>query len=92
MNAVVQLHQPRAIDDVPATLRRIADEIEAGELDWPVTTAVVLLGHTDSERPASDGVLMQNNYWSTYGAGPRCDTFTVRGLMATALREWGHGE
>jgi hypothetical protein len=91
MTNIVQLRQDRPCNDVAATLRRIADEVEAGEHgDWPVTTCVVLLGHTDSEIPAGDGSYAQEMWWHTYGAGPRCDTFTVRGLIATALNRWDH--
>lgn len=88
--SVVQLHKPHAVNDVTATLRRIADQIEAGEHgDWPVTTCVVLLGHTDGEVPQGEA-LVQQTYWSTYGAGPRTDIFTVRGLLASAINRWGH--
>lgn len=86
---VIRLHQDKPCQNVPATLRRIADEIEANEHgDWPVTTCIVVLGHTDAEVPMEDGSLRQQNYWHTYGAGPRNDVFTVRGLMMTALNRW----
>lgn len=90
MSAVVQLHKERPCNDVAATLRRVADRIEAGEHgDWPVTTCVIVIGHTDAEVPGDDGIIMQQNYWDTYGAGPRCDAFTVRGLLQTVLGRWG---
>lgn len=86
---ILQLHKPKPCADVSATLRRIADQVDAGEHgDWPVTTCVVLLGHTDAEVPTENGDLTQASYWTTFGAGPRCDSFTVRGLMATCLRKW----
>lgn len=89
--SIIQLHQSKPCNDVASTLRTIADRIEAGEHgDWPVTTCVVLLGHTDNEVPIGDGILSQQGHWDTYGAGPRCDIFAVRGLMATCLRSWGH--
>lgn len=75
---VVKLHQEKPCNDVAATLRRIADEIEA-QTEWPVTTCVVLTGHTNSEVPGPDGTMMQENFWHTYGAGPRCDTYTAAG-------------
>lgn len=87
---ILQLHQPKPCNDVASSLRRLADQIEAGEHgDWPVTTCIVVLGHTDAEYPASDGMLVQSNHWGTYGFGPRTDIFTTRGLLATAIRNWG---
>ena len=88
---VVALHKPKPCDDVVSGLRGLADRIERGEIDWPVTTAVVVLGHTDAERPAGeDGVSLQQNHWDTYGYGPRTDSFTVRGLLATVIHnDWG---
>ena len=87
---IVQLHQEKPSDSVAPSLRRLADMIEAGEHgDFPVTTCVVLIGHTDAEVPGG-GEHRQANYWATFGYGPRCDSFTVRGLMATCLRDWGH--
>lgn len=89
--AVIQLHQDKpAADDVVAALRSVADNIEAGNVEFPVTTCVLVLGHTDSEVPCGDGDLGQSIFWRTYGMGPRTDTFTVRGLMATVLNRWGH--
>lgn len=86
---VVQLRQERPADNVSASLRALADEIESGKHgDYPVTTCVVLIGHTDSEVLIGNGELAQATFWSTRGYGPRCDAFTVRGLMATALRKW----
>lgn len=89
--SVIQLHQDKPVNDVAASLRRLADEIEAGDHgDWPITTCVVLLGHTDSEsRPDEEGWCWQRVHWDTRGYGTRTDNFTVRGLMATALQKWG---
>lgn len=89
---VIALHQAKPADDVSATLRRIADEVEAGEIEWPVTTAVVILGHTDAEVPQADGSLAERSYWATYAAGPRTGTFTVRGLVASAMRGWNYDD
>jgi hypothetical protein len=89
---ILQLHKPRPVDDVPETLRRIADEIEAGEVEWPVTTAIVVLGHTDAEVPVDGGALMQQNYWTSYAAGPRVDSFTCKGLLTSVLNRWNHGD
>ena len=88
---IVQLLQERpAANDVCKALRAIADDIEAGKVDFPVTTAVVVLGHTDTEVPCGDGDLGQSLYWQTFGVGPRTDTFTIRGLLATVLNRWGY--
>lgn len=86
---VVSLQQQApSVNDVVATLRRIADQVEAGEIEFPVTTAVLLLGHTDKEKLVGDE-LHQNTHWTTFGFGPRNDMFTCRGLMITALNRWG---
>lgn len=92
MTSVVQLHQKRPCDDVSATLRRIADQIEAGDIDWPVTTAVLILGHTDAETRVDDGALAEQSYWTTFAMGPRCGTFTVRGLVSSAIRQWNFND
>jgi hypothetical protein len=89
---VVQLHQPKPCEDVVTTLRRIADQVEAGELGWPVTTAVLICGHTDSEVPMDDGALAEQAYWTTYAMGPRTSSFTVRGLVTSAMRRWNHDD
>lgn len=89
---VVQLHKQSPCAEIPATLRRIADDIEAGDHgDWPVTTAVLVLGHTDAEYLVDDE-RVQRNYWTTFGLGPRADIFTVRGLLATVLSRWSHAD
>ena len=92
MSAVLQLHKPAPCEDVVSTLRRIADDIEAGDHgDWPVSTAVVVLGHSDAEfNNGTDRI--QQSYWTTYGAGPRADSFTVRGLLSTVISRWSHDE
>lgn len=89
MTEIIKLHQEQPTSDIPATLRRIADDIEAGKIwDNPVTTCVVLLGHTGPER-CVEGVMHEKSSWATFGFGPRHDTFTVRGLLASAMRRWG---
>lgn len=87
---IIQLRQERPIDNVSASLRRLADEIEKGEHgEWPVTTCVVLLGHVDSPgNPDDEGWVYLKCHFDTRGYGPRNDPFTTRGLMATCLREW----
>lgn len=83
---VTPIKKPFAPDDIPATLRTIADEIERG--DYGVkTTCLVVLGHTTS-RPAEDGGMLQRDDYELFGCGPRCDVFTQRGLLLTvATRE-----
>ena len=88
MTNIISLHSPKPADDISETLRRIADDLDLGKYEFPVTTAVLLLGHTDSEVPVGDGIMSQQTYWKTYGLGPRCDTFTVRGLIATCMTQW----
>lgn len=89
MTDIIKLHQEHPSSDIPATLRRIADDIEAGKIwDRPITTCVVMLGHTGAER-CCEGVLHDQAFWTTFAMGPRVDTFTVRGLMASAMQRWG---
>lgn len=90
--SVLALHKPAPCQDVVATLRRIADDIEGGELHYPVTTAVLIVGHADAERPMPDGALAEQSYWTTYAMGPRTGTFTVCGLVASAMRHWNYDE
>lgn len=89
--SVVALYQARPIDDVAHSLRRLADRIEAGEYDWPITTCIVTLGHTGAETlPDADNVIHHSYHWDTMGFGPRTDVFTVRGLLSTVLHnDWG---
>lgn len=86
---VLQLHKPKPCDSVVDGLRKLADQIEAGDPDWPVTTCVVALGHTGTEsNPDENGFCWQGVHWRTHGYGPRTDNFTVRGLMATIIARW----
>lgn len=88
--SVVKLFNPPPCADVVQALRGIADQIEAGEHgDFPVTSCIVVIGHTDQE--TQDGeTRYQRSYWHSYGLGPRSDSFTLRGLLATVLQRWGH--
>ena len=90
MSNIISLIQPKSADDVVKALRKVADEIEAGDVEFPVTTCCVVLGHTDAEVTMGDGDLGQSIFWRTYGMGPRGDAFTIRGLLATVLNRWGH--
>jgi hypothetical protein len=80
-DVVTPIRKPFAPDDIPSTLRRIADEVEKDEHGL-VTTCLVVMGHTE-ERPAADGEKLQSNRYKLYGCGPRCDSFTTRGLLLT---------
>ena len=91
MTNVLTLHQERPVSDVPRVLRQIADEIDAGDIDFPITTAVLVVGHVGGEIPEGMALFSEVN-WQTYGFGPRSDVFSVRGLMATALNRWGHDD
>lgn len=91
MSNIVELKKPFAPDDIPATLRRIADEVEKGEFGL-MTTCVIALGHT-ADRPSGDGWKVQSERYQLFGCGPRCDMFTVRGLLLTvATQELDGGE
>lgn len=65
-----------------STLRRIADEIEAGDYGL-MTTCLVVLGHTE-ERVVDNGDKEQRSDFELFGCGPRCDSFTTKGLLLTA--------
>ena len=80
--SVVPIRQPVGAENIPATLRRIADHLETGEHGL-VTTCLVVTGHT-TDRPAEDGQIMQAGTFDLFGLGPRTDIFTVRGLLLTA--------
>lgn len=85
MSNVVAIQKPFAPDDIPQTLRRIADEIEAGEHGlW--TTCLVVLGHTEASI-ADSGDKLQRDDYELFGCGPRCDIFTTRGLLLTAATQ-----
>lgn len=81
-NGVIDLASRRATaPDIVAGLRSLADEIEAKGADAPVTTCVVLLGHTWVEGDQPNASL------GKYVFGPRTDPFTVQGLESLALSQ-----
>lgn len=82
---ILKLHQGVPADDIAATLRQLADDIEAGERGV-VTTAIVCLGHTLADFK-EDGMVVSGYDADTFAFGPRADVFTVRGLMVTCLKE-----
>lgn len=85
MSNVVEIKKPFAPDDIVDGLRKLADRIEAGEYGLK-TTCLVVLGHT-GERIADNGDLMHGSEYELFGYGPRCDTFTTRGLLLTAATQ-----
>jgi hypothetical protein len=87
MTNVLELRKPEPCEDIVATLRVIADEIESGEHEvakWPATSAVLIFGH-ETQRPDGEDVVMRRTRWTTHGFGPRNDVFTLRGLIATVI-------
>jgi hypothetical protein len=82
---IAPIRKPFAAEEIPATLRTIADEVEAGKYGL-MTTCVVVLGHTD-QRPGDDGWRLLRDRFRFFGAGPRTDLFTVRGLLLTAATQ-----
>ena len=82
---VVQLHKPFAPDDMVDGLRKLADQIEAGEYGLR-TTCLVVLGHT-ADKPGESSKEEEVEY-DVFGYGPRCDTFTTRGLLLTAATKF----
>lgn len=85
MSNIVPISKPFAPDDIPSTLRRIADEFEKDEYGL-MTTCLVVLGHTE-DKPAEDGGKLQRERHELFGCGPRCDAFTIRGLLLTVATQ-----
>ena len=85
MENVVSLAAARPdFEDVVATLRSIADDLEKGEIEMPVTTAVLLLGSTSQRKCEQCEDFEVGSSHIVYAMGPRTDPFTVRGLLTTA--------
>ncbi len=85
---VITLHPIPKQNDIVEGLRNLADAIEAGTVeDMPViTTVVCLLGHTDSKLE-EDGSIGRYIDFDRYAWGPRCDSFTIGGLLAYAAKQ-----
>jgi CobQ-like glutamine amidotransferase family enzyme len=81
MTNVIELKKPIVADDIIAGLRGLADRIESGEVEGPITTAMVILGHTWETREGDD--IGHHGWTDSYAFGPRCDLFTCRGLIAS---------
>jgi hypothetical protein len=82
---IVSISKPFAPDDICAGLRKLADQVEAGEYGLK-TTCLVVLGHTE-DRPESNGDKTHCSDYEMFGYGPRCDTFTTRGLLLTVATQ-----
>jgi hypothetical protein len=82
---IVSIQKPFAPDDIVAGLRKLADKIEAGDYDLR-TTCLVVLGHTE-DRTEETGDKAHCSDFELFGYGPRCDTFTTRGLLLTAATQ-----
>jgi hypothetical protein len=84
---VVPVTKPAATaDDVVAGLRRIADQVEAGDFDL-VTSCAVVLGHTEEKPGDKPGFTVVGEQVDVFGLGPRHDPFTVRGLLMSGVME-----
>ncbi len=90
LTVVVPIRPQHEADDIVQALRNIADDIEAGEFDL-VTTAVVVLGHTETVG-SGDGYTTELERCELFGVGPRHDIFTVRGLLSTAITRFANGD
>lgn len=84
MTNVVEIKKPWAPEDIVKGLRNLADEIEAGEIAL-TTTCIVALGHTTDHREGDE--IMRGSSYSLFGFGPRCDTFTMRGLLLSVATQ-----
>jgi hypothetical protein len=86
---IVSLHKPPMQEDIIRGLRNLADKLEqegAEAYDMPVvSTVVVVMGHSEV-KPAEDGDLAHTTWLETFAWGPRCDIFTMRGLLVSATK------
>ena len=86
MSNVVPLARPTG-DNIPAALRAIADDIEAG--DYSFTPSMAVLVFADEESTASEGSLSV----SLHGLGVRCHSqLVVLGLLQSAIGNMQGGE
>lgn len=81
---VIELHPAAPLEDIAATLRRIADDYERGEYGL-ITTAVLCLAH-NTEKTA-DGLVHSDPVLDVFAFGPRSDYFTTAGVLAKALED-----
>ncbi len=79
---VIKLHPAAPLEDVAATLRRIADEYERGKYGL-ATTAVLCLAH-NTEKSVGDLIESEPKI-EVFAFGPRSDYFPTSGVLAKAL-------
>ena len=74
--------------DIVKGLRNLADLIETKSDDVPavISTCVVILGHTE-KKLLDNNEIEHSSIWDRWCWGPRNDIFTIRGLLATVLRD-----
>lgn len=85
MTNVLSIKKLIPADDIARGLRRLADGIEAGtEVDWPITTCIVVIGHT--QQSVDGDTIEDQSFVESYGFGPRCDDFTKVGLLTRAMK------
>lgn len=89
---VVELHPKLGADDIVIGLRKIADEIEAGQYRMQPNMCAVVLG-CETTRRDMDGHRVFHD-WQTHGLGERCASiFATRGLLLSAASAFdGPGE
>lgn len=87
--SVVELRKEPEWRDIPATLRRIADEIEAGEHECSIAVLVLADERTIKQR---DGGMVHEHGWRTYGMGNAESQFVAKGVLATALNRFDSDE
>ena len=85
MTNITPIKKPFAPDDIVGGLRKLADQIEAGDYGLR-TTCLVVLGHTGESMDCS-GDRVHGSDYEMFGYGPRCDTFTTRGLLLTVATQ-----
>lgn len=85
MSEVVDLRLKPEYHNISQTLRRIADEIEAGDFGFMPSSAVLVIGSTKNGGTKGDEVL-EGYTFETFGMGERSDVFTINGLLAVAMR------
>lgn len=85
MTNIVPIQKPFAPDDIVGGLRKLADQIEAGDYGLR-TTCLVVLGHT-GDSIDGNGDKVHGSDYEMFGYGPRCDTFTTRGLLLTVATQ-----
>ncbi len=84
MSVITQL-RPEPAGDVVKALRKIADQLEQGDFGEPISTALLILGHTGGAQPKPGGGYTRSLATRVYAMGTRTDPFTIRGLVEVAF-------